>query len=64
MNNKKKIGPGGKRRRQFDKNLSKYVEFTLFKTNIDSIGAISQIARCLNRKPSNFELAGNKVCQA
>ena len=57
------IGPGGKKRRfeHFTKYSSKYTEFTLFKTNIDSMGAIFQIAKCLNRKPSNFGLAGNKV---
>jgi tRNA pseudouridine13 synthase len=56
------VGGGNKKRRVFDNKQypGKYLEFTIFKTNIDTMGAVFQIAKFMNRKPANFGFAGNK----
>ena len=50
-----------KKRKMFQKS-EKFLHFTLFKTNIDTLGAVSYLAKEMRRKPGNFGVAGNKVC--
>jgi len=51
------------KKRRFDRREfpEKYLEFTLHKTNFDSMGAIGLLSKFLNMKPNNFGIAGNKV---
>jgi len=50
------------KKRRFDRREfpEKYLEFTLHKTNFDSMGAIGLLSKFLNMKPNNFGIAGNK----
>lgn len=51
-----------KRRRYEEREYpDKFLQFTLTKTNYDSLGAVGFLARFMNRKPSNFGVAGTKV---
>jgi len=51
------------KKRRFDTRAypDKYLEFTLHKTNFDSMGAIGLLSKFLTMKPNNFGIAGNKV---
>jgi len=51
------------KKRRFDSRVypDKYLEFTLHKTNFDSMGAIGILSKFLQMRPNNFGLAGNKV---
>ncbi len=50
-----------KKRRSDPRNFpEKYLEFTLHKTNFDSMGSIGILSKFMNIKPNNFAIAGNK----
>ncbi len=51
------------KKRRFDPRAypDKYLEFTLHKTNFDSMGAIGVLGKFISMRPNNFGIAGNKV---
>lgn len=56
------LDPKAKRKR-FDTREypDKYLQFTLLKTNYDTVGAIAILGKFLQMRPNNFGIAGNKV---
>lgn len=50
----------GERKPKADKSLPEYLSVVLFKTNVESMQAISYIAKRLRKVPKQFQIAGNK----
>lgn len=50
----------GKKNKKFKSKAEGQVSFTLHKYFIDTQSAISRMSKCLNKRPNDFNVAGNK----
>ena len=52
---------GKMKKRKIYQKSEKYLQFTLMKTNFETLGAINYISKILHKPPGFFGIAGTKV---